>query len=926
MNKCFRLSALASTIAALLLPMAAVAQTTINTGAIIGTLKDTSGAAMPGVTVTVNGARLQGSRTAVTDGQGEYVLPLLPPGQYQAEYELSGVGSQSRSGIVVNATQQTKVDVTLQLAVTETVNVTASQVVVDPTQTQQQQTLKEDHLKYTSVGSGNRSFQSAIGQIAEASGTGNAYIAGANQGMNTFMIDGINALTDPVTHTFASNMAFDAIQEMSIGTFGKDAEYRSSGGTINIITKSGGNHFSGSFDYRYSDPHYFSAGSKTYPAVPTYFGGPANGDPVLRFNKKTITDKSKQGQGTFGGPIMRDRLWFFGSGHRSETSRIAPNLFGFQPGSRDFTGWNTFYKLTFTPWSNHTFAGRFSDSHTLTTNTQFNSLVPPEADSRQTQHNKNQSLSYDGVVTSHWLLNAQIGHTPATLYTGPMTGDLRTPARSDADTGITSANYTFTLGRSIYRNELLVASTYYVEGFGTHAVKVGAYFEKSDLDSFNYRTGDPSLVTGLPADACARASASTTVQCGVSLSYRNGVPLQATLSVINPVLGAGQKGRSFYIQDQWNPIPRLTVRAGLRQDTVDWQSSKPIPSFKLLQPRLGVAYDVFNNGGSVIHAYGGKIIDENQLTLPNNLNVRYSGTATYTYNATTKAFAFTRTTISAGSLDVDPNLRAPFSNEYSLGVSQRVFSNTSLDITAEQRTAHNLFDDYYGTTTALLPTGIFTQCPYDECSLLRAQYRAIVAKVESRLTRNADLSFSWFHGTSKVSIDSTQNVAGTVNFFPTNFKNIYGNAPDDTRNRFKLNGFYRFPWAITAGLSSFWESSSPWTVTKTDPAGFGTEFLEPRGSRRFTHFYQVDAQLQKDFQIGPVKAGLIASVLNVLNTELPTGINTNAGTRAITDPATGRLYIDPNQQTGANRLSPTFTRYTSFQRPRRYEAGVRFEF
>ena len=62
------------------------------------------------------------------------------------------------------------------------------------------------------------------------------------------------------------------------------------------------------------------------------------------------------------------------------------------------------------------------------------------------------------------------------------------------------------------------------------------------------------------------------------------------------------------------------------------------------------------------------------------------------------------------------------------------------------------------------------------------------------------------------------------------------------------------------------------------------ECLEPRGSRRLPHFHQLDMQVQKDFSIGPVKAGLIASVLNVLNTEIPLGINGNAGTRAITGP------------------------------------------
>src|SRR5690349_9578587 len=78
----------------------AYAQTTISTGALSGTVRDSSGARLAGVTVTVTGARLQGSRSAVTDTEGQYVIPLLPPGTYRATFELSGIKPQSRQNVV----------------------------------------------------------------------------------------------------------------------------------------------------------------------------------------------------------------------------------------------------------------------------------------------------------------------------------------------------------------------------------------------------------------------------------------------------------------------------------------------------------------------------------------------------------------------------------------------------------------------------------------------------------------------------------------------------------------------------------------------------------------------------------------------------------------------------------------------------------
>ena len=76
-----------------------------------------------------------------------------------------------------------------------------------------------------------------------------------------------------------------------------------------------------------------------------------------------------------GGPIVKDKLWFFASAHNPKTSRIAPNIYGFQPGSRDFSGWNTLAKLTFTPFSNHTFAGRHTNSYATITNILFSSAA-----------------------------------------------------------------------------------------------------------------------------------------------------------------------------------------------------------------------------------------------------------------------------------------------------------------------------------------------------------------------------------------------------------------------------------------------------------------------------------------------------------------------------------------------------------------------
>jgi len=381
-----------------------------------------------------------------------------------------------------------------------------------------------------------------------------------------------------------------------------------------------------------------------------------------------------------------------------------------------------------------------------------------------------------------------------------------------------------------------------------------------------------------------------------------------------------------------------------------------------------VAYDIFNNASSVVHAFAGRIMDDNQLTLPNFGVGTLSGFADMCYNPTTGkinadpatcSFASSAFDAGAGSGGVyDPNLKPSFSNQWSLGFTQKVWRNTSVDVTYERRQQHDLFEDYCGYFDPAKKQYVYeispTQCiitnnPGSDLGLsnvLRSQYHGLITKVESRPYSWLDLVASWTHAQSKGSTESTQNQNTNFDFYPLFFNNYYGYLSDDVRNRVKLNGYVRFPLDFTLGVSQYWDDGLPWTPIQTSsnsaatgytaPPGYSTinTFLEPRGDRRLPHFSQTDLQLQKDFRFNNVKFGLIGSVFNVFNHETPTGVNNNAGSRAITDPNTGQVFIGtgttssgaPYQQAGVNRVAPTFGLANAWQRPRRYEAGIRFEF
>jgi hypothetical protein len=209
--------------------------------------------------------------------------------------EISGFVTQERSEVQVRLDRTTELDVQMPLSkFGEEVTVVAETPVVDPTQVSTSQTFTTDYLKYAAVGSANRGYQDILTQaagVADADGDGNVNVYGSTDGENAYFVDGLDT-TDPVTATFGTNFNFDAIQEISFQTGGFEAEYgRATGGVVNLVTKSGGNTFSGTFDFRYRESDMYE-----------------NGD---HFDRDLNPVKYVDPSATLGGPIIRDKLWFF---------------------------------------------------------------------------------------------------------------------------------------------------------------------------------------------------------------------------------------------------------------------------------------------------------------------------------------------------------------------------------------------------------------------------------------------------------------------------------------------------------------------------------------------------------------------------------------------------------------------------------------
>ena len=282
----------------------AIAQTS-TTGSIEGTVTDTNGAAVPGVTVTVTSPNLIRSQTSVTEDNGHYRFPTLPPGRYVMSIESTkGFAKFEQSEIEVNLSKTSTLDIRLQAAGT-TASVTVSGTsgaAIDVSSNTTGTNVSSDEFSNfptsrTVQGLYNIAPTVSRSGLRDASGRDrDPSVGGASGPENNYILDGVNT-TDPGFGGGGANLPFEFVQEVEVKTGAYGAEYgRSTGGIFNVITKSGTNEFHGDVF------GYFST------------KGLVRAVKHLPFTGSAADGYSEADLGVdVGGPIIKDKLWFFGA-------------------------------------------------------------------------------------------------------------------------------------------------------------------------------------------------------------------------------------------------------------------------------------------------------------------------------------------------------------------------------------------------------------------------------------------------------------------------------------------------------------------------------------------------------------------------------------------------------------------------------------
>jgi outer membrane receptor protein involved in Fe transport len=296
------------------------------TGSLEGLVTDPNGAAVKGATVTVTSPNLMSSKTATTGDDGRYQIPALPPGTYKVIIEAGGFAKFESGAVGVNLGRTSTADATMQLTTsTNVVNVTSG-AAVDTAQNTSGSNISTDQFSNFPT---QRTVQSLYNLAPTVTRSGlrdaagrdrDPSVAGSSGPENNYILDGVNT-TDPAFGGAGANLPFEFVQEVEIKTGAYGAEYgKATGGIFNVITKSGGNEFHGDI-FGYGTTKGLVRGVKNFP----FTGSAANG-----FSETDIG-------GDIGGPIKKDKIWFFGAFNPQRRTNFYLTQTFFQPAQNKVT-------------------------------------------------------------------------------------------------------------------------------------------------------------------------------------------------------------------------------------------------------------------------------------------------------------------------------------------------------------------------------------------------------------------------------------------------------------------------------------------------------------------------------------------------------------------------------------------------------------
>jgi hypothetical protein len=894
---------------AILISVPALAQ---QTGTLSGVVRDAQGGILPGVTITIASPSLiGGARTTNTAGAGTYQFTALPPGVYDVSYELSGFATLKRSDIRVQVAQVTRLDVELGVgSLQETVVVTGTSPVVDVGSTTTQTNVSKE--LFDAIPTGRNPWVMAglvpgvvTGRLDVGGTEGmqqyNVEAFGSADSQKSFSIDGLK--TNWGGGSGGSTMqyyGFEMYEEYNMQTASGNAESDVSGVYMNMVTKSGGNRFSSDNNIYFMNDKL--QGSNVDDSLRARLGLAAGqttgaaGNPV---------DISYDWSSTLGGPITKDKLWFFGATRRWRLDQLqigARNADGSQAIDdnliENYMGkatWNAAAatKASFMFNRNVKFRFHRRDSPYLFTEDKASVL--------QDQPAQNYVAQINQVFGKAAVLDARVGRMWGvfpTRYQKEVTPNdiaIRDIVRNTQSNAATEQSL-----NPNHRYQANATLSYFAQnlGAGSHDFKFGTQLSWEKMQYDRIRNGDLFLETN------------------------DGVALRAQIANTPVESDHRLQTWSGFVQDRW-AVGRVTLNVGVRFDGVKAylpaQSSPAgtfvgarsfaetqLYDFNLnVAPRIGVSYDISGKGRTAVKAYYGRFYNQfgSEIAETINPNARINVQIPWTDRNNNLQFDpgelnLTNFTGFTGVFPrMDANATRPYSDEMNVGIDHELVRNFGVSVSYHRRQHRNGLSvvDLARPASAYTPVsrtytdpvrGAQTITVYSlDPALLNRRDRVItnVDVLESdyngvQFSFNKRMSSRWqLLGGLSLQKHEGFNHSGTFTD-PTSSTDL--NNPNYRLNRdgsaiftdipwsFNLSGTYQLPHDISFSGKYTARDGDPLmrTIVIALPQASETIWVQPRGvDRTETVSKFLDVRIAKRFAVGIARIEGSLDVFNVLN-------------------------------------------------------------
>ncbi len=802
--------------------MTAATASAQSSSTIVGTVRDASGAAVPGVTVEVaSPALIERHKIAVTGPDGTYQVVDLRPGIYSATFTLPGFQTVRREDIELNTTLTVTVNAALAVGgVAEQVTVTGGTPLIDARSGTSERPLTHELLETIPVGRipnvavmlvpGATTARPDVGG-SETGQTANVSVHGTQGRDLIWNTDGLNMTANTSNGGLSGQYPNQgAYQEVVVQTRALPAEIGAGGVSVNLVSKDGSNRLRGELFSTYTGDA-LQSGNVSADQLARGLVAPSS--------TKTFYDLN----GGAGGPIVKDRLWFYASARRFRIDRYEANTFN--PDKTQSLDenliWNATGKLTWQINPSNRLSG-FVDygvklrehRRELQSTYQF---ISPEASYHSPLGGPVSNIKLNTTLSPSLLLETGFSwyYVPWSLDYQPELGPTALPRLDLAQsTLVGAAAPAMTLAVQERRTWSAIAS--YVPSWhgGSHQIKFGMQAEQSPYEQ-DYDTGDHG-------DLIAR--------------YRNGAP-DSVLVFNTPVnTSLNELELAAFAQDSWTVARRLTINAGLRFERLTGgldEQSAPAGQFvparhfdarpdvivwNNLVPRLSVAYDVTGSGHTVVKASASEFTQRQGASLVNQFNPLRQNSEVRTWKDANHDLVPQLDEIGAsqGTLDrgatvqVAPDLIRPTQWEATASLEQQVASNLSFSVVYFHRRYQNLTAvvntavtpaDYTPLTITNpldgMPFTVYNQSAATigkvsnvllNSDLLTQEYDGVDITINRRFSKGVTLFGGVTVGSNKTATSASRN--------PNDLINSDGYDPLDSRVIVDLSGAYQLPWRL----------------------------------------------------------------------------------------------------------------------------------